>query len=157
MEYKCKFHHPLVFYSTLFKTFTVSLLSDYTSHRVLTGHSGPIGCLSWSPDSQTILTGSNDKSLRDWSVKTGHSLVTFSSAHTDAVSSCAWLPDGQRFLSSGVDKQILLWSAASAQVLHRWSGLRVTDLVVPPAGEIMITISDRRIRMYSLDTKEEVG
>ena len=84
-------------------------------------------------------------------------MVTFSSAHTDAVSSCAWLPDGQRFLSSGVDKQILLWSAASAQVLHRWSGLRVTDLVVPPAGEIMITISDRRIRMYSLDTKEEVG
>ncbi|KAI9341260.1 WD40-repeat-containing domain protein [Zopfochytrium polystomum] len=129
--------------------------SDFGTFQTLTGHSGPLACLSWSLNSRVILTGSNDKTLRTWDVESGKCLRTFAS-HLDFVSSCAWLPDGQHFVSSSVDKNIFLWSV-KGQILHKWTGLRVSDLVIPPLGGVMITIADRRIRMYSLTTKEEVG
>ncbi|KAJ1540007.1 hypothetical protein HK405_012163, partial [Cladochytrium tenue] len=137
---------------------------DFSRYKVLVGHGNSVECLSWSHDSRTLLSGSNDKTLRIWDVQvgvwmwtliTGQSLRTFR-GHSDSVTSCSFLPDGQHFVSSGVDKNMLLWNA-KGQILHKWTGLRVTDVVIPATGGSLLAISERRIRVYSLATKEEVA
>lgn len=74
-----------------------------TKKHELQGHSDPISLCKFSPDDSILLTASNDKTLRTWSVQYGSLLHAFS-RHSDLVSSCAWLPCGQRFLSGSVDK-----------------------------------------------------
>lgn len=59
---------------------------------VLTGHTGSIGYLGWSPDDTMLATCGNDMILRLWSSSSGDCLQEMSH-HSKEVSSVAWLPD----------------------------------------------------------------
>ncbi|KNC96976.1 uncharacterized protein SPPG_09504 [Spizellomyces punctatus DAOM BR117] len=123
--------------------------------HILAGHTNAISFLAWSPDDSLLLTGSNDNSLKVWDPKTGGCISTFS-RHTDTVTSCAWLPDGKHFVSGSVDKHIYLWNL-EGELVHKWSGVRVTDLAVAKDGNIMLAISEKKIRIYNLLDKSEIG
>jgi len=95
--------------------------------------------------------------LKLWSTQTGECITTLSK-HTDAVTSCAWLPDGNRFVTGALDKSILLWGDKGADVIHRWTGARVTDLVVSRDGQKMVAVChERKIRIYDLQDYSETG
>ncbi|KAJ3299274.1 WD repeat-containing protein 26 [Borealophlyctis nickersoniae] len=55
-----------------------------------------------------------------------------------------------------VDKHIYLWNL-DGDVLHKWSGVRVMDLAVSKDGQFLIAISERKIRMFDLESKNEVA
>jgi WD40 repeat protein len=38
--------------------------------RVLTGHVGPVLCISWAPDSRHLASGGSDASIRVWNIET---------------------------------------------------------------------------------------
>ena len=57
------------------------------------GHSGYINSVAFSPDSQTILTGSDDKKAILWDVQTGQKLRTL--REDEGVKCVAYSPDGQ--------------------------------------------------------------
>jgi WD40 repeat protein len=60
------------------------------------------------------------------------------------------------FVSSSVDKNILLWHI-DGEVLHKWNGVRATDLAVTFDGKTLVAISDKKIRLYDLESKDELG
>ncbi|KAI8806929.1 WD40-repeat-containing domain protein [Cladochytrium replicatum] len=122
--------------------------------HILSGHDGPISFVAWSPDDKYLLTGSSDKSIKLWNAKTGYCENTFSH-HMDAVMAVAWLPDGKRFVSGSHDMNLILWSV-SGEILHKWTGSRITDLAVSPDGMRLVAIIDKRIRIYSLADKSEM-
>ncbi|KAI8805922.1 WD40-repeat-containing domain protein [Cladochytrium replicatum] len=122
--------------------------------HILSGHDGPISFVAWSPDDSYLLTGSSDKAIKLWNTKTGYCENTFHH-HTDAVMSVAWLPDGKRFVSGSHDMNLILWSV-TGEILHKWSGSRITDLAVSADGMRVVAIIDKKIRTYSLTDKSEL-
>jgi WD repeat-containing protein 61 len=57
-----------------------------------------VRALAFSPDEQSLLTGSDDGLIKLFDVATGEHRSTFS-GHASWVLSVAWSPDNQRFAS----------------------------------------------------------
>ena len=65
----------------------------------LTGHTGPVTSVAFSPDGKRIVSGSGDKTVRVWDAATGQPVGAPLTGHTDSVTSVAFSPDGQRIVS----------------------------------------------------------
>ncbi len=90
-------------------------LSNRQHLSTLSGHlvydhcgGGTITTVRFSPDGQTVVSGSLDKTIRLWNPKTGEHLKTLT-GHTYAVNSVAFSPDGKTLASGSSDGTILLW------------------------------------------------
>jgi WD40 repeat protein len=79
----------------------------------LTGSSGPIYNLDWSPDGKTLLSAGYAQ-VNLWDVDT-RTLISTLSGHTNIVWNVAWSPDGKTVASDSVDKSVRLWDFATRQ------------------------------------------
>ncbi|KAJ8330679.1 hypothetical protein O5D80_001192 [Batrachochytrium dendrobatidis] len=122
---------------------------------ILEEHREAVSFLSWRPDSSMLLTASNDHTLKLWNAKTGACEHTFV-RHTEPVTSCAWLPNGECFVSGSLDKNIYLWNLGG-DILYKWTGVRIMDLTVSIDGSTLIASSDKKIRLYDLNLRHEIG
>ena len=73
-------------------------------------HDAPIRAVAFSPDSQTILTGSDDRTARVWNARTGQPLGP-PLVHQGAVLSVAFDPTGRLLLTASADHMARLWEA----------------------------------------------
>src|SRR5436309_2914659 len=104
----------------------VNIPPGFKLRHTLQGHTNTVNSVAWSPDGQTLASGSSDWTIHLWDVQTGqlrHKLQ----GHTDAVRSVAWSLDGQTLASGSVDNTIRLWDATTGKELHILEGH--TDLV----------------------------
>ena len=74
----------------------------------LKGHTKTISSLSFSADSQILVSGSYDKTVRLWNANTGETLDILT-GHRAAVCSVAYSLDGKLIASSSADKTVRLW------------------------------------------------
>lgn len=74
----------------------------------LTGHTQSIRFVTFSPDGQTLASGSWDKTIKLWQVSTGRELCTLT-GHTYSVTSLAFSPDGQILVSGSGNKTVKIW------------------------------------------------
>ncbi len=94
----------------------------------LLGHSAVVNGLAFTPDSRSVLSGSDDGTLRLWDVERGESLRVMQ-GYTACLYDLDWSPDGTRLASAGSDTLVTLWEVAGRggetlpRVLrgHRWS------------------------------------
>lgn len=86
----------------------------------LTGHTGSIYALSYSPDGTNLCSASFDKTCLLWSHSDGYTNYNVLRGHRNAVLDCKWLSDGERVVTCGADKQCLLWDANTGQRLRKW-------------------------------------
>ena len=82
--------------------------------KLLTGHTGRVESMSFSPDGQTLASGSRDDTVRVWDASTDSHLRTLT-GHPNAVNSVAFSPDGKMLASSSADKTICLWNVATGK------------------------------------------
>ena len=80
--------------------------------RTLRGHSNYVDCCAFSPDGQSVLSGSVDRTLKIWSAIDGSERYTLS-GHSNWVTSCSFSPDGASVLSGSHDKTLKIWDAAT--------------------------------------------
>jgi WD40 repeat protein len=79
------------------------------SHRLrLRGHRGYVNELVFSPDSQHLLTGSDDGTARVWNVRSG-ALERTLLGHEGPVFSVSYSDDGQRIATAGSDGTVRIW------------------------------------------------
>ena len=80
----------------------------------LTGHTGPVGTVAFSPNSGLIAAGSSDKSVMIWDAGSGLLRQTLT-GQFDAVYAIAFEPNGKRIVSGGKDGVIAIRDTDTGQ------------------------------------------
>lgn len=71
-------------------------------------HNADVSAVSFSPDGQTIASGSDDQTVKLWN-RDGTLIITLK-GHSNVVRSVSFSPDGQTIASGSDDKMVKLWN-----------------------------------------------
>ncbi len=82
--------------------------------RKFDGHTGWVSDSAFSRDGKTILSASDDGTMRSWDVATGKTTQVYR-GHVGAVRAVAFRGDGKQALSGGADATVRLWDTASGR------------------------------------------
>ena len=119
------------------------LLENVSVVRTLTRHFDSVNSVAISPDGQTLVSGSRDKTIKIWQLSTGRELRTLT-GHSNGVSSVAISPDGQTLVSASIDKTIKIWQLSTGQELRALTGHygSVNSVAISPDGQTLVTGSN---------------
>ena len=123
---------------------------DNNFYRIVTRHEGEIFSVAFSPDGKSILTGSNDNTVRLTDLQ-GNILQVFK-RHEAAVTSVAFSPDGKNILTGSLDKTAILWDL-HGNVLQIFKGHqdRISTVAFSPDGKNILTGSyDKTALLWDL-------
>lgn len=138
--------------------------SQPCSSRRLVGHSGPVYAVAFSPatanpdpagpptNSQCLLSCSEDKTVRLWSLDTFTCLVAYR-GHDNPIWDLQWGPYGHYFLTGSNDRTARLWSTDHIEPLRIYVGHDndVDCVAFHPNNLYVFTGScDRTVRMWHI-------
>jgi WD40 repeat protein len=129
--------------------------------RPLTGDTGAVLSVAFSPNGKILASGSADHTIRLWSVATHREIGRPLTADTEAVNSVAFSPNGKILASGSADDTIRLWSVAThLQIGRPLTGDTdaVNSVAFSPNGATLASGSnDDTIRFWSVSTHSQTG
>ena len=125
---------------------------------VLDGHTGPVEAVALSADGRIVVSGSENGTLRTWSLKTGECLKVLE-GHTGTVGAVALSADGRIAVSGSRDKTLRVWDLAANECLKILEGNTWVTLVALSAeGRIAVSGSyDRPVLVWDIESGECLG
>jgi len=135
--------------------------------RILEGHTQYISCLSISPDSKIMATGSHDNTVCLWSLPDGE-YISKLEGHTNAVKCLSISPDGKILATGGSgnlnqDTFVHFWSLPDGEhirTLREYSSSleSLKYLSISPDGKILFTSHgyDKAVWLWSLPDGERI-
>ena len=125
---------------------------------LLTGHTGWVISVAFSPDGNTIVSGSRDDTIRLWDANTGRLIRTLT-GHTGSVLSVAFSSDGNIIASGSGDATIRLWDANTGRHIRTLTGHTqfVYSVAFSPDGNTIASGSlDATIRLWDANTGRHI-
>ena len=119
--------------------------------HTLTGHQDRVFAVAFSPDGETVLSGSWDNTLKLWDTSSGQLLQTLT-GHQDRVFAVAFSPDGETVLSGSRDNTLKLWETSSGKLLHTLTGHQdwVFAVAFSPDGQTILSGSrDNTLKLWT--------
>ena len=111
----------------------------------LTGHDKPVETVAFSPPyGQLIASGSDDTTIRIWSVADRKQVGDPLRGHTGKVVSVAFSPDGNRLVSGSLDGTVRLWDVNSHKQITTLAGHAgdVEVVAFSPKGHYIVSGSN---------------
>jgi WD40 repeat protein len=127
-------------------------LENASLSYVFNGHKNAIRSLTFSPDSQTLFSGGNDKSIRIWNLQKRNLQSQLSESGEWVVVVSA--PDGKTLVSGSSDKKIKIWNIETRQQQRVIKGHfdLINSLCINPKGDLLVSCSrDKTIKIWQLD------
>ncbi|MCH4905098.1 hypothetical protein GSN00_12085 [Cylindrospermopsis raciborskii CHAB3438] len=144
-------NNPLDKYPTVRPIYTLNTILDTISDRnIIKGHEGGITSVCFSPDGQSIGTGSWDKTVRLWNLR-GENIQQFR-GHEGGITSVCFSPDGQSIGTGSEDGRARLWNLQGKNIQQfRGHEGGVTSICFSPDGQSIGTGSeDGTARLWNL-------
>lgn len=126
----------------------------YFNH-ILQGHTSGVNAAVFSPDNLFVASGSDDKTVRVWTLQHIDNDTLVLSGHSGRVKTVAFSPDGQILASGSEDKTIRLWyfhQPKSVPITLRGHEGDVNSVVFSPDGRWLASgSSDKTIRLWDVN------
>jgi WD40 repeat protein/serine/threonine protein kinase len=140
----------------------------HTEQLTIYAHAGSVTCLALSPDGQRLATGSSDKTLKVWDMKTGRELVPLRRELDGTVDCVVFSPDDQR-LAAAINHpklreeagpgEIKLWDVRTGRELHclRGHSKLVGSIAFSPDSKSLASASaDKTLKLWDTATGQEI-
>ena len=116
---------------------------------VLSGHTDKVNCVTFSSDGTSLVSGSNDCTVKLWDVQTGGVVKTFS-CHTGRVGSVSISTDCTMIVSGSHDAKIRLWDVQTGkfQCVIKPKGIVDHVSFFPTNPQHLISISDNKLQQW---------
>ena len=114
--------------------------------QVLKGHTNYVFCCNYNPQSNLIVSGSFDETVRLWDVKTGQCLKVLP-AHSDPVTAVHFNRDGTLIVSCSYDGLCRIWDTSTGHCLKT-----LIDDDNPPVSFVKFSPNSKFILAGTLDS-----
>src|SRR6266699_1168479 len=114
-------------------------------------HTAAVQALAFSPDEQTLATGSWDGTIKLWNLENG--VLLWLGQHTGSIHRLVFTPDGRTLASGGDDAAIRLWDVSTGKHLQTLScqSSAVYALAWSPDGSLLASgCSDGSIELWEM-------
>ena len=123
---------------------------------ILRGHERWVWALAFSPDGNSLASGSMDNTIKLWDLTTGKARVTLE-GHTEKVWGVAFSPDGTSLASASDDKTIRLWDLASGKqkkLLGSHANHAYSVVFTPDGKTLLSGAFDGDVRLWDVASGE---
>ena len=127
-------------------------------HQTLLAHAERITSAEFSPDGKSVVTISDDRTAKVWSVKSGQEITTLM-GHQEVLTAVQFNPRGDRIITTSADKTARLWDAKSGREIKKFVGHqgKIQSVIVSPDGRQLLTASvDRTARLWDMKSGREL-
>ncbi|VDK44949.1 unnamed protein product [Anisakis simplex] len=139
---------------------TIVSASTLVSRFFFEAHALKIRAMRFSPDSTSLLTGSDDKTIKLHQIGATKSQLKRSfCAHRSSITALRYdhYIDGERFASCSNDSMIIVWNSSTGQQLHTFSASHdgvVNDIAFSFSNQYLVSVgSDRSLCIHRIDNK----